>query len=116
MESKSLQDLVNIIFSKPPKPPCTYMLTQDSSNVTYFQLLMSLLISGAKILYGENITPNDITDNQFKELQSYIESVGFRIKYNFSDVELNGEKQRVINIWFEPFLDNINCHGIRIIK
>lgn len=116
MESKSLQELVHIIFSKPPRPPCTYMLTQDSPNVTLFQLLMTLLISGAKQLYGENITPNEITDKQFRELQSYIESVGYKIKYNFTDIELNGEIQKVINIWFEPFLDYVNCHGIRIVK
>jgi hypothetical protein len=116
MESKSLQQLIDIIFSNYPKPPCTYMLTQDSPNFTLFQLLMTLLISGAKKLYGEHITPSDITDEQFKELQSYIESVGYKIKYNFTDIELDIGKQKVINIWFEPFLDYVNCHGIRIVK
>jgi hypothetical protein len=119
MRGESMYELIETIFSKYPKPPCTYRLTH-SPDVSLFQLLMSLLINGAKRLYGENITPNDITEEQFKELQSYIESVGYKIKYNFSNIpnpnNTNGEQARIINIWFEEIIDYMNCHGIRVIK
>ena len=120
MEEITLQDIVIKIFSEPPKNPCTYNLSVlNSPNITLFQLLMSLLISGAKNLYGESISPNDITSDQFDELKSYMESVGYKIKYNYTLLNddpniLDEHKPRMINIWFEEFKPIINCHGIRI--
>ena len=70
------------IFSEPPKKPCTYNISiLQSPNITLFQLLMSILVSGARHLYGESISPNDITSEQFDELKCYMESVGYKIKY-----------------------------------
>jgi len=132
MEEITLQDIVIKIFSEPPKNPCTYNLSVlNSPNITLFQLLMSLLISGARHLYGESVSPNDITNDQFEELKSYMESVGYKIKHNYTllnenDSEhildehtldehiLDEHKPRMINIWFEEFKPIINCHGIPI--
>lgn len=118
MKEKSLEDIVIDIFSKPPKKPCTYNIS-ISPNITLFQLLMSILISGARHLYGESISPNDITSDQFDELKCYMESVGYKIKYNYKLLNddpniLDEHKPRIINIWFEQFIPSINCHGIRI--
>jgi hypothetical protein len=119
---KSLEDLVNTIFSGTPKPPCTYniALSETSSDTTtMFQLLMGLLISGARYLYGETVTPNDISPNQFEELKRYMESVGYQIKHNYKtvgedDPNLPDElKPRMINIWFEQYIPFIDCHGRR---
>jgi hypothetical protein len=128
MEEITLQDIVIKIFSEPPKNPCTYNLSVlNSPNITLFQLLMSLLISGARHLYGESVSPNDITNDQFEELKSYMESVGYKIKHNYTLLNendsdpnildehiLDEHKPRMINIWFEEFKPIINCHGIPI--
>jgi hypothetical protein len=118
----TLRCLVNTIFTSIPKPPCTYTIAvaeEISSQVTMFQLLMNLLIAGAKKLYGETITPNDISNEQFEELKRYMESVGYEIKHNYTylndDPNIKDEdKPRVINIWFEQFVIKYDCHSRRI--
>lgn len=118
----TLRCLVNTIFTSIPKPPCTYTIAvaeNISSQVTMFQLLMNLLIAGAKKLYGETITPNDISNEQFEELKRYMESVGYEIKHNYTylndDPNIKDEdKARVINIWFEQFTIKYDCHNRRI--
>lgn len=126
MEGKTLQTIVNMVFSNSPKPPCTYNLAlpdTNSKNCTMFQFLMSLLVSGAKKLYGENITPAEISEYQFSELKCYIESVGYIIKYNYSflgDPDPNLDptiehRPKIINIWFEQYNNPTDCHGRRVI-
>ncbi len=102
------------IFSEPPKPPCTYNLNlAENDNITMFQLLMRVLIYGAKKLYGPDITPGEITSNQFDTLKSYIRSMGYVIKHNYSELELMSNC-KVINIWFEQYIPNVDCHGRRV--
>lgn len=120
---KTLTELVNTIFTSTPKPPCTYKiaLAQDIfSQATMFRLLMNVLIAGARKLYGETVTPNDISDEQFEELKRYMESAGYEIKYNYrylnDDPNIKDEdKPRVINIWFEQFIIKYDCHGRRVL-
>lgn len=120
---KTLAELVNTIFTSIPKPPCTYRiaLAQDiSCQSSMFQLLMSILIAGAKKIYGETITPNDISIEQFEELKRYMESAGYEIKYNYTylnnDPNIKDEdKPRIINIWFEQFVIKYDCHGRRVV-
>lgn len=120
METQTLNSLIKTIFTGPPRPPCTYTIAvSDDQNTTLFQLLMSILITGAKFLYGESITPSDISQEQFDELKLYIESIGYQIKYNYTNVgdeNIPDElKPRIINIWFEPIPPpQIDCHGRRI--
>jgi hypothetical protein len=128
METQNIETLVNVIFSKPPKPPCTYNLmlpeTVIVNQVVMFQLLMKFLIAGAKFLYGNHITPEQISEKQFEELKHYIESIGFMIRYNYKyitndepskDDNLSPlEHPRVINIWFEKYFEKTDCHGRKI--
>ena len=115
----TFEKLVDIIFVDYPKPPCTYNLALPNDNYpTMFQLLMTLLIPGARKLYGENITPSDISEYQFEELKRYIESVGYVIKYNYKNNQneqtSNQIEQKVINIWFEQYIPLFDCHGRRV--
>ena len=144
IQSKNMETLVTMIFSKPPRPPCTYtlMLPENvvKNQVTMFQLLMNFLIAGAKHLYGNCITPEQISEKQFQELKYYIESVGYMIKYNYqyltddrptgssryltddrptgssrylTDVQ-DENSPRIINIWFEKYFEQVDCHGRKI--
>ena len=70
-------------------------------------MLMSVLISGAKRLYGDSIRPGDISDKQFSTLKMYIESLGYSLKYDYKPI-VNKDIEfiippTVINIWFEPY-------------
>ena len=124
IQSKNMETLITMIFSKPPKPPCTYtlMLPENviKNQVTMFQLLMNFLIAGAKHLYGNYITPEQISEKQFQELKYYVESVGYMIKYNYryltdTNIDIQNENSpRIINIWFEKYSEQIDCHGRKI--
>ena len=104
--------IVNVVFAKEPLPPYTYniALAEDAYNVTLFQLLMNILMCGAKKVYGEFITADNLTKDQFEELQKYMMSIGYIIKYNYT---YNKENIPIkVNIWFEPYMFNSKCNGI----
>jgi len=115
----SIENVLDKIFSQPPKPPCTYNLNLSNDNRgTMFQLLMSILIYGAKKLYGDDITPGQISLEQFNILKSYMESIGYVIKHNYTDLKRDEilpspliESPSVINIWFEQYIPKVDCHG-----
>lgn len=103
--------IVNVIFAKEPLPPYTYniALSEDSYNITLFQLLMNILLCGARKIYGDYITAENITKEQFDELQKYMMSIGYVIKYNYT---YNKEGIAIkVNIWFEPYIYETKCNG-----
>ena len=104
--------IVNVVFAKEPLPPYTYNigLAEDAYNVTLFQLLMNILICGARKIYGDYITAENLTKRQFEELQRYMMSIGYIIKYNYT---YNKEGIAIkVNIWIEPYMYNSKCNGI----
>ena len=104
--------IVNVVFAKEPLPPYTYNigLAEDAYNVTLFQLLMNILMCGARKIYGDYITAENLTKRQFEELQRYMMSIGYIIKYNYT---YNKEGIAIkVNIWFEPYMYNSKCNGI----
>lgn len=104
--------IVNMIFVKEPLPPYTYsvLLSEHTYNVTLFQLLMNILICGARKLYGDCITVDTITKDQLETLQRYMMSIGYIIKYNYTYDEHNIPIK--VNIWFEPYMFESKCNGI----
>jgi len=111
----NVANLANLLFTKPPLDPCTYKVI---SNTNMFHPLMDLLIRGAKILYGDNITPQDMTEAQFNLLKKYMLSIGYIIKYNYSSRDELANilpQPHIINIWFEPFSIHRDCHGRLVI-
>lgn len=117
----SIDNIVDLVFSKYPKPPCTYYLTLPEYQITQsqiFKMLMDVLISGAKKLYGDSIRPTDISEKQFDTLKMYIESLGYSLKYDYKQI-INKNVEfiippTVINIWFEPYNKKYDCHGRNI--
>lgn len=116
--TKSIENIVDLVFSKYPKQPCTYCLTLPEYQITQsqlFNMLMSVLISGAKRLYGNSIRPSDISEKQFDTLKMYIESLGYSLKYDYKPI-INKNIEfvippTIINIWFEPYYKKYDCHG-----
>lgn len=111
----TVNEIVDLIFSKPPQPPHSYTIDLTAAtaeqNITVFQILMNILINGAKRLFGEHVTPNTISSEQFQTLQEYMKSIGYNIKHNYTYSEDNTNTPIAINIWFEHYMPNINCHG-----
>lgn len=102
--------IVNVIFAKEPLPPYSYNIKlAEDTHGTLFQLLMNILLCGAKKIYGENITADNITKKQFEELQKYMMSIGYIIKYNYTYNEENIPIK--VNIWFEPYMFSSKCNG-----
>lgn len=115
MECIDISNIINVIFSESPKPPCTYGLNLQSSYLNIFHILMNILIIGAKKLFGADITPNKITEKQFERLKQYIESLGYIVKYKYNyKIENDNIKADTINIWFEPYMYTSNCKGLKI--
>lgn len=108
----TVQDIVNTVFVHPPREPCSYnlMVTDSQINdarVAMFPFLMEILTTGAKKLFGDDITPQTISTQQFDKLKTYMLSLGYQVKHNFS----YKSDATLINIWFEPYVYNRNCNG-----
>lgn len=108
-----MEHIIHCLFNSRPRPPCTYNLQLYRLSTPVPSILMSILVSGARILYGgQNLKIFDISKEQFSKLNEYMESIGFTIKYkpNEQDGKLVG-----YNIWFEPFRHLYKCNGQPII-
>lgn len=111
----SVPDFVNYLFSNSPLEPCSYNLfpiETTNETETMFPILMNIMMTGAKILYGENITPQTMTTDQFDTLKKYILSFGYQVENNYTTV-LN---KQYINIWFKRVNIIVDCKGNKIIK
>jgi hypothetical protein len=114
----SVSDLVKTIFTKAPRDPCTFKLhlvntpifTADKNkyNVQMFPYLMDIFINGAITLYGQAITPNNMTNDQFTILKRYMLSLGQKVMNRY-DTDKNGNM--TIHIWFEPIKIATDCRG-----
>jgi len=112
----TVQDIVNTVFVQPPREPCTYsLMVKDSpfndARVAMFPFLMEILTAGAKKLFGNDITPQTMTSQQFDKLKSYMLSLGYQVKHNFS----YHNDSTLINIWFEPYVCTRDCHGNKVL-
>lgn len=109
---QNINDIVELIFSNPPKPPMSFEITFDFSNGSnLFHFLMAILINGAKKLYGPNIIPSQISKDMFNVLQEYFNSIGYTIKYEYKYADDN-ITPITADIWFEKYINPIDCHGI----
>lgn len=109
MNFEDLDTFVEYIFSKEPKPPCSYNLNIACD--TKLPVLLQILLKGANKLYGP-VQPKDITEEQFDKLNDYMQSIGFSIKYNYTFCEQDLDKITHINVWFVPYIKpafNNNC-------
>jgi hypothetical protein len=114
----SILELVNFIFSKPPEKAWTYPLIipenfHPDKRVCEFPYLMSILVNGAKKLFGDDITPQTMTLKQFETLKKYMLSMGYKVHHKYTNSE-DGEPF-LIHIWFEESpKPTIKCNGMII--
>jgi hypothetical protein len=107
----TIPDIVTTIFTNEPKDPCSYKLglSQETleRNVNMFQVLMNILILGAKQLFGESVSPHNMTQKDIQLLQKYFNSFGYNIEYN-----IETEMSRVV-VWFADYSMPVrDCKGM----
>lgn len=104
-----LETFIHNLFFTEPKEPCTYTLTLPSDyNGSMFQVLFYILMSGAQILYGKDVRPDDISQKEFNILNKYMLSIGYNIQYSYSCSETN--IPILLNIWFKKIDKQLkNC-------
>lgn len=98
----------NYIFSSIPRPPCTLVINFNLSKGDRNKILWIILVTGAKKIYGPQITIDNLQPYQFFLLDKYIQSLGYKIKY---DTCLDG-----ILIWFEQINIKQLCNGTKLIE
>jgi hypothetical protein len=89
----NLFSIAEQIFSHPPQPPCTIQLVMDHDipsdedlNDFEFQLLSDFTKAGLHLLFGQ-AHPVLLTDDQFGQLNQYINSIGYTVKRRMEETE-----------------------------
>lgn len=109
MSEVDLKKMVTIVFSQPPADRGAYKLDlsvdtiveQDPEFVnelakTTANVLMNIFISGCQILFGNQVTPANITEDQFTTINKYINSFGYQTHYEYTYTETLGENGETI--------------------
>jgi hypothetical protein len=71
-----------------------------------FPYLMGIFINGAIALFGEDVTPQNMTLEQFALLKKYMLSLGHKVMHRYEE-----GNTVVIHIWFEPIQILTDCKG-----
>jgi len=96
--------IFDVIFTESPKPPSTYNLRLDTSNpdnvnVKIDDILINIFFNGMKTLYGETTNLRNITQEQYENLNKYMQSLGynaiFEYVYDDDNFPIN------VKVWFE---------------
>lgn len=110
MEFFDINLFINNIFNGIPKPPCTFSIKfKDMPLQQRNKLLFKILVTGAKKIFGNQITIDNIDNHQFNILDKYIQSMGYKINYKISE-------SNDYVIWFEKLNIIKNCNGTRVIE
>jgi hypothetical protein len=106
-----INSFVNNIFNGVPKPPCTYSIRfKDIPIEKRNKLLFKICVIGAKKLFGDSITIDNITSHQFHTLNKYLQSMGYQINYSKLPTESN------YRIWFDQIQVLTMCSGLLLFQ
>lgn len=111
-EKIGLKDLILNLFTNAPRQKNTVPIDlekllsyasndQEKNQLIHLKenILMIIFVNGARILFGENITPQNMTKQQYEVLNYYMESIGYTCKYNYPQNDDNTTK--ILDILFE---------------
>lgn len=110
----SIPEFTMSLFSKKAGSPCSIklQLTNDSKRL---EALMSILVNGAKILYGPSVNPQTLSIEQFNYLQSYFYSIGYVVRFKKQYLDEEQTILHKIDIWFDELKKQVTCDGRTII-
>ena len=111
MSEVDLKKMIAIVFSQAPADRGAYKLdlsVDTEQNVeqdpefanelakTTANVLMNIFISGCQILFGNQVTPANITEEQFTTVNKYINSFGYQTHYAYTYTETINEKGETV--------------------
>lgn len=117
-DNDNVDDIAYMLYSSPPKEPCSIVLQIDSpeGQDVVGDLLLHLVLYGAKFLYGLE-SPGDLQKWQIDKIKEYIASIGYQtlVTCNGTDIcPFTMDKKDIVSIEikFKPFpviRPNISC-------
>jgi len=103
----NIYDIAKQICAEPPRAPCSFQLIMDhevDSDIE-FDLIRDFTLSCLRILFGEQVTPHDLNEQQIDLLNSYVKSVGYVLTIDI--IETESEYQYKIKFdRYKPFKTN----------
>jgi|UniRef100_A0A6C0J4A3 hypothetical protein len=75
------------VFSEPPKPLNSIMLMIDEKEYED-EIFENVAWFGMKFLFGDNATPETVSENDFKKLNEYMASMGRIILVNDNNIKI----------------------------
>jgi len=93
-----INKFVNMIFSSDPVSPKSFIFEYNGSEEQLNNILINILISGSKKIFGESTSIPYITEDQLELLNKYMQSMGYRVKreYIYKDDQIID-----VRVWFE---------------
>lgn len=93
-----------VIFGEEPKPPNHYNLRLDTTNpendsVLIDDVLINIFFTGLKALFGEEVTLQNITQEQYFRVNEYMKSLGYQTMLDYQYDENNQPVH--VKIWFD---------------
>ena len=94
-----MNDEIKSMFHFPPKPPnSTQLVFEEEDSAAeikdVFFILIELFEIGMKLLYGNdkgNVNLAELSDLQFKRIDDYFNSIGFRVFYKINNASDGGD-------------------------
>lgn len=82
-------DIAKQICAEPPKEPCSIQLVMDHDVDTdvEFDLVKDFTLGCLWALFGVNITPCDLNEQQCDQLNQYVKSIGYQMSVNKQEDE-----------------------------
>ena len=99
-------EIISLIFKESVKSPNHFNLKLDETidtnkNINFNDILMNIFLKGIEIKYGNQVTPQNISKDQYTIINSYMNSFGYNTEfgytYNEDNVPIN------LNVWFIKF-------------
>jgi hypothetical protein len=105
-EKKNLDafELIGMIFKEPVKPSNFYNLKLDETidsnkNINFNDILMNIFFKGIEIKFGNEITPTNISKDQYTIINTYMNSFGYNTEFGYTYNDENIPTN--LNVWFE---------------
>jgi len=99
----NLQEIVDQVFSIPPRPACSFGLvdvdtgednqTPEEAARTVFEVLMTLTLKGMKVKYGQEVDPRRLSESQIDTLKEYLRSFGWDFKILSTSMDDSSESE-----------------------
>lgn len=108
--SPTIDEIVNCVFGPNiPMRPGSINLRFSHDPALVNKILSNIMILGAKKIFGDSVSPSNITQKQFLLLNDYFHSMNYNIKYT-PNVNHNNEISGY-HVTYEPYIHNVKCNG-----